>query len=130
VSTPLVCSFCSKPDGEVRVVTGPGALTICGGCAEICVEVAKEPRPATRPSLSGGGPYLYATLPEPTPTEFEQRLADLFAAHARLAPHQAAMAHEKKAKRTGGRAWCAASNARHRVLADLASAVERLAQVK
>lgn len=37
------CSFCGKPQGQVRkLIAGPGNTFICDECVEICMEILEE----------------------------------------------------------------------------------------
>jgi hypothetical protein len=41
----VACSFCGKPNSEVkRMIAGPG-ITICEECVELCVEIIEDPDP-------------------------------------------------------------------------------------
>lgn len=43
------CSFCLRPNTEVRrLVAGPGVY-ICDGCVEVCAELVRSERPAGEP---------------------------------------------------------------------------------
>jgi ATP-dependent Clp protease ATP-binding subunit ClpX len=37
------CSFCGKPQGEVRLVAGPSDVYICNQCVALCQEVLAHP---------------------------------------------------------------------------------------
>ncbi|HDL7018737.1 ClpX C4-type zinc finger protein [Yersinia sp. 22-579] len=37
----VTCSFCQKPESEVRVITGP-AVNICNECVSLCNEILDE----------------------------------------------------------------------------------------
>jgi ATP-dependent Clp protease ATP-binding subunit ClpX len=37
------CSFCGKPQGEVRLVAGPRDVYICNLCVALCQEVLSHP---------------------------------------------------------------------------------------
>ncbi|ELI7925052.1 hypothetical protein RSE70_004391 [Yersinia enterocolitica] len=37
----VTCSFCQKPESEVRVITGP-AVNICNECVGLCSEILDE----------------------------------------------------------------------------------------
>jgi len=42
-SPALKCSFCGKKREKVqRLVTGPGQVSICGECIDLCVEIIEE----------------------------------------------------------------------------------------
>lgn len=34
----VTCSFCKKPESEVRIITGP-AVNICNECVDLCNEI-------------------------------------------------------------------------------------------
>ncbi len=39
----LRCSFCNKPEDQVRkLITGPGGVSICDECVELCAEIVEE----------------------------------------------------------------------------------------
>ena len=45
------CSFCSKPQEEVRkLIAGPGAVSICDECVELCSDIIEEDPAEERPS--------------------------------------------------------------------------------
>lgn len=53
------CSFCGKPQGEVRLVAGPADVYICHLCVALCSEILAHdvqpdrpgaPTPPDRPS--------------------------------------------------------------------------------
>jgi ATP-dependent Clp protease ATP-binding subunit ClpX len=50
------CSFCGKPQGEVRLVAGPSEVYICNLCVALCSEIlaqeAGEPGPLTRTEVT------------------------------------------------------------------------------
>ncbi|MFM1515893.1 ClpX C4-type zinc finger protein [Yersinia enterocolitica] len=37
----VTCSFCNKPESEVRIITGP-AINICNECVSLCNEILDE----------------------------------------------------------------------------------------
>lgn len=37
----VTCSFCKKPESEVRIITGP-AVNICNECVSLCNEILDE----------------------------------------------------------------------------------------
>lgn len=37
----VTCSFCKKPESEVRVITGP-AVNICNECVSLCNQILDE----------------------------------------------------------------------------------------
>ncbi|MHA3605053.1 ClpX C4-type zinc finger protein [Yersinia enterocolitica] len=37
----VTCSFCQKPESEVRVITGP-AVNICNECVSLCNQILDE----------------------------------------------------------------------------------------
>ncbi|WP_373368416.1 ClpX C4-type zinc finger protein [Yersinia kristensenii] len=41
------CSFCKKPESEVRIITGP-AVNICNECVRLCNEILSEEEAARR----------------------------------------------------------------------------------
>jgi len=56
------CSFCGKPQGEVRLVAGPSDVYICHLCVALCNEILAHevradlpgpPEPPDRPSSPG-----------------------------------------------------------------------------
>ena len=50
------CSFCGKPQGEVRLVAGPADVYICHLCVALCNEVLAHDLPGDRTSpLEGPG---------------------------------------------------------------------------
>ncbi len=64
------CSFCNKPQGEVRqLIAGPGVF-ICDECVEVCRSIIEEELATTRRSshTDEGGFVL------PTPMEIKQKL--------------------------------------------------------
>jgi len=47
------CSFCGKPQGEVRLVAGPSEVYICHLCVALCNEILAheaDPGPGRRSS--------------------------------------------------------------------------------
>ncbi|MEV4516897.1 ATP-dependent Clp protease ATP-binding subunit ClpX [Dactylosporangium sp. NPDC049525] len=71
-NNPVFCSFCKKPNREVKkVVAGPG-VHICDECINICVEIMVEeglplsvPVAAAAPQVSAPGPPVKLTVPSP-----------------------------------------------------------------
>ena len=53
------CSFCGKPQGEVRLVAGPSDVYICHLCVALCNEILAHeaepgrPGPPEQPSRPG-----------------------------------------------------------------------------
>ena len=53
------CSFCGKPQGEVRLVAGPSDVYICHLCVALCNEILAHeaepgrPGPPDQPSRPG-----------------------------------------------------------------------------
>lgn len=37
----VTCSFCKKPESEVRIITGP-EVNICNECVDLCNEILDE----------------------------------------------------------------------------------------
>ena len=47
---PQSCSFCRRPQGEVkRLVSGPEGVFICDECVDLCREILEEDRLPYRP---------------------------------------------------------------------------------
>jgi ATP-dependent protease Clp ATPase subunit len=42
------CSFCGKPQGEVRLVAGPSEVYICHLCVALCTEILAQEGPEGR----------------------------------------------------------------------------------
>ena len=65
------CSFCHKPDSEVRrLISGPDGINICDECITLCGDMLKDGAPAAEiPSLFEGKPL-------PTPSEIKAFLDD------------------------------------------------------
>lgn len=65
------CSFCHKPDTEVRrLISGPDGINICDECITLCGDMLKDGTPAT------GTPSLFEGKPLPTPSEIKAFLDD------------------------------------------------------
>ena len=47
------CSFCGKPQGEVRLVAGPSDVYICNLCIGLCNEILARDAPPELPSPPG-----------------------------------------------------------------------------
>lgn len=45
------CSFCGKPQGEVRLVAGPGDVAICHLCIALCQEILSHPEGPLEPPV-------------------------------------------------------------------------------
>jgi ATP-dependent protease Clp ATPase subunit len=63
---PRRCSFCGKPQGEVRLVAGPSEVYICHLCVALCNEILAQdgptgPGPLTRAEVTSSAK---ATRPE------------------------------------------------------------------
>ena len=43
------CSFCGKPQGEVRLVAGPSDVYICHLCVALCTEILAHDVQPERP---------------------------------------------------------------------------------
>ncbi|HDL7917539.1 ClpX C4-type zinc finger protein [Yersinia enterocolitica] len=43
----VTCSFCNKPESEVRIITGP-AVNICNECVSLCNEILSEEESSRR----------------------------------------------------------------------------------
>ena len=43
------CSFCGKPQGEVRLVAGPSEVYICHLCVALCNEILAQEAEPGRP---------------------------------------------------------------------------------
>ncbi|HVH66014.1 MAG TPA: ClpX C4-type zinc finger protein [Candidatus Acidoferrum sp.] len=43
------CSFCGKPQGEVRLVAGPSDVYICHLCVALCNEILAQEAPPPNP---------------------------------------------------------------------------------
>jgi ATP-dependent Clp protease ATP-binding subunit ClpX len=53
------CSFCSRPQSQVgRLIAGPGSVSICDECVELCREILAEEEPATPRSAAPVGKIL------------------------------------------------------------------------
>jgi ATP-dependent Clp protease ATP-binding subunit ClpX len=53
------CSFCSRPQSQVgRLIAGPGSVSICDECVELCREILAEEEPAAPPSPPPVGKIL------------------------------------------------------------------------
>ena len=65
------CSFCHKPDTEVRrLISGPDGINICDECITLCGDMLKDGAPA------GSEPELFDGKPLPTPSEIKAFLDD------------------------------------------------------
>ena len=65
------CSFCHKPDTEVRrLISGPDGINICDECITLCGDMLKDGVPA------GSEPELFDGKPLPTPSEIKAFLDD------------------------------------------------------
>jgi ATP-dependent protease Clp ATPase subunit len=47
------CSFCSRKQGEVRLVAGPSDVYICNLCIALCNEILAHDAPPERPQPPG-----------------------------------------------------------------------------
>jgi ATP-dependent Clp protease ATP-binding subunit ClpX len=45
------CSFCSKTQGEVRLVAGPSDVYICNLCVALCNEILAQDAPGRGPLI-------------------------------------------------------------------------------
>jgi len=53
------CSFCSRPQSQVgRLIAGPGSVSICDECVELCREILAEEEPAAPQSPTPVGKIL------------------------------------------------------------------------
>ncbi len=53
------CSFCSRPHNQVgRLIAGPGSVSICDECVELCREILAEEEPAVLPNPAPVGKIL------------------------------------------------------------------------
>ncbi|WP_227732268.1 ClpX C4-type zinc finger protein [Yersinia proxima] len=43
----VTCSFCNKPESEVRIITGP-AVNICNECVGLCNQILSDEEAARR----------------------------------------------------------------------------------
>lgn len=65
------CSFCHKPDREVRrLISGPDGINICDECITLCGDMLKDGVPAAE------APSLFEGKPLPTPSEIKAFLDD------------------------------------------------------
>ena len=65
------CSFCHKPDTEVRrLISGPDGINICDECITLCGDMLKDGAPAA------SSPELFEGKPLPTPSEIKAFLDD------------------------------------------------------
>lgn len=65
------CSFCHKPDSEVRrLISGPDGINICDECITLCGDMLKDDAPAAET------PSLFEGKPLPTPSEIKAFLDD------------------------------------------------------
>ena len=65
------CSFCHKPDTEVRrLISGPDGINICDECITLCGDMLKDGAPAA------SSPELFEDKPLPTPSEIKAFLDD------------------------------------------------------
>ncbi len=65
------CSFCHKPDSEVRrLISGPDGINICDECITLCGDMLKDGAPAAE------APSLFEGKPLPTPSEIKAFLDD------------------------------------------------------
>jgi len=61
------CSFCGKPQGEVRLVAGPSDVYICHLCVALCNEIlaheaqTERPGPSASPDQPSGPAHLVRT---------------------------------------------------------------------
>jgi ATP-dependent Clp protease ATP-binding subunit ClpX len=64
------CSFCSRPQNQIgRLIAGPGSVSICDECVELCREIlAEEDVPAAQSEASIGR--------IPSPQEISEGLDD------------------------------------------------------
>ena len=46
------CSFCGKPQGEVRLVAGPADVYICHLCVALCSEILAQDAPSAAAPLT------------------------------------------------------------------------------
>jgi ATP-dependent protease Clp ATPase subunit len=66
------CSFCSKAQGEVRLVAGPSDVYICNLCVALCNEILAQDTPPDLPQRtqapeppgqrSGRGPLIVTEI--------------------------------------------------------------------
>ena len=62
------CSFCSRPQNQVgRLIAGPGSVSICDECVELCREILAEEEPDVPRSPAPVGKIL-------SPKELSDRL--------------------------------------------------------
>lgn len=59
------CSFCGKPQGEVRLVAGPSEVYICQLCVALCSEILAQDEAASATSPPPGEGTAEASEPGP-----------------------------------------------------------------
>lgn len=57
------CSFCKKPESEVRIITGP-AVNICNECVDLCNEILGEEELARKNAAITDIVNIQSTLPD------------------------------------------------------------------
>src|SRR5688572_23671428 len=69
--TPQHCSFCRRPQGEVRrLISGPDGVFICDECVDLCREILEEEE------LSFPGETEFLPTDVPSPQQIRDHLSE------------------------------------------------------